>query len=54
MQEEKQKKIKQLQERDRTARIYNPIVIKENLLNKSKDILTYKSKLSQERYFQND
>eukprot|EP00347_Sterkiella_histriomuscorum_P002488 403367956 len=54
LQEEKQQKLIIIKEKERNARIYNPILIKDNILNKAKDILVYKSKLSKERYFQND
>jgi len=51
MQMEKKLKVYALLEKQRNMITYNPLVTKEPIENRFKDIQTYKSKISQEKYF---
>ncbi|CDW77372.1 UNKNOWN [Stylonychia lemnae] len=53
-QEQKQKKIQELIEKNKNLKIYNPLFRKQDIFSKSKEIQQYKSKLSQEKYFHNE
>ncbi len=52
-QEEKKKRVEALKEKKKQIVVYNPLIPKEFVENKSKEIQNYKNKISQEKYFQN-
>jgi len=39
-------------EKERNLVVYNPLVTKEAIVDRAKDIQNYKNKISQEKYFQ--
>ena len=47
----KRKKVEEIELKDKNALIYNPLLIKDSLSRKNKDIQIYKYKISQEKYF---
>lgn len=51
-QQEKRKRVEQLNERHRGMVTYNPLMTKDAIDDKAKDIQNYKNKISQEKYFQ--
>lgn len=50
-QNEKKEKVHKLLEKQRNMITYNPLVTKEPIENRFKDIQIYKIKISQEKYF---
>ena len=51
-QQEKRKRVEQLNERHKSLVTYNPLMTKDAIDDKAKDIQNYKNKISQEKYFQ--
>lgn len=51
-QEEKRRRVEAIKEREKQKIVYNPLIPKEFVENKSKEIQNYKNKISQEKYFQ--
>ena len=50
--EAKKKQVDALKEKERGLVVYNPLVAKEFIDDRLKDINNYKNKISQEKYFQ--
>lgn len=50
-QQEKRKRVEQINERKRSMVTYNPHLTKDAIEDKAKDIQNYKNKISQEKYF---
>ena len=50
-QQEKRMRVEQIKERQRSLITYNPLLTKDAIQDKARDIQNYKNKISQEKYF---